>query len=56
MDPTASRPQSMLTTLQQYDYATFITFAAIGYDYVLTFSKEIEYIWVSRCLAFVKHQ
>ncbi|KAF8124714.1 hypothetical protein EV363DRAFT_1435185 [Boletus edulis] len=37
--------QSALTTIQQNDYLTLAAIIAAAYDYVLTFSKEIEYIW-----------
>ncbi|KAF8554013.1 hypothetical protein OG21DRAFT_1497329 [Imleria badia] len=41
----SSSPQSALTGLQQNDYVTLAILTAVGYDYVLTFSNEIEYIW-----------
>ncbi|KAF8553941.1 hypothetical protein OG21DRAFT_1164412 [Imleria badia] len=37
--------QSTLTTIRQNDYVALGIITAIGYDYVLTFSNEIEYIW-----------
>ncbi|KAF8548553.1 hypothetical protein OG21DRAFT_1516190 [Imleria badia] len=37
--------QSALISLQQNNYLTLSIIAAVGYDYVLTFSNEIEYIW-----------
>ncbi|KAF8442219.1 hypothetical protein L210DRAFT_3200745 [Boletus edulis BED1] len=45
--------QSMLTTLQQNNSLSLAILTAVGYDYVLTFSNEIEYIWVGGHL-FVK--
>jgi len=41
----SSALQSVLTSLQQNDYTTLAILTAVGYDYVLTFSNEIEYIW-----------
>ncbi|KAF8553298.1 hypothetical protein OG21DRAFT_1497777 [Imleria badia] len=37
--------QSVLTNLQQNDYVSLAIVTAVGYDYVLTFSNEMEYIW-----------
>ncbi|KAF8553928.1 hypothetical protein OG21DRAFT_1175995 [Imleria badia] len=50
----SSAIQSALTSLQQNNYVSLAILTALGHDYVLTFSNEIEYIWVSRHLAFVK--
>ncbi|KAF8545709.1 hypothetical protein OG21DRAFT_1492007 [Imleria badia] len=36
--------QSVLTS-QQNDCVTLAIFTVVGYDYVLTFLNEIEYIW-----------
>ncbi|KAF8552029.1 hypothetical protein OG21DRAFT_1486496 [Imleria badia] len=44
----SSAEQSALTALLQYDYVTFTILTAVGYDYVLTFSNEVEYIWSER--------
>ncbi|KAF8553297.1 hypothetical protein OG21DRAFT_1261156 [Imleria badia] len=41
----SSALQSALTNLQQNDYVSLAIIAAVGYDYVLTFSNEIDYIW-----------
>ncbi|KAF8548547.1 hypothetical protein OG21DRAFT_1516181 [Imleria badia] len=41
----SSAVQSALTSLRQNDYASLAILTAVGYDYVLTFSDEIEYIW-----------
>ncbi|KAF8135142.1 hypothetical protein EV363DRAFT_1396592 [Boletus edulis] len=41
----SSALQSALTTLLQYDYLTISILTAVGYDYILTFSNEVEYIW-----------
>jgi hypothetical protein len=37
--------QSTLTSLQQNNYVSVAILSAVGYDYVLTFFDEIEYIW-----------
>jgi len=37
--------QSNLTNLQLANYVILVIISAIGYDYVLTLSREIEYIW-----------
>ncbi|KAI9459539.1 hypothetical protein HD554DRAFT_2136627 [Boletus coccyginus] len=37
--------QSELTSLQQNNYVSLAMLVAAAYDYVLTFSDEIEYIW-----------
>ncbi|KAN0092667.1 hypothetical protein V8E55_003451, partial [Tylopilus felleus] len=37
--------QSALTILQRDDYVTVAMLTAVGYDYILTFSNEIKYIW-----------
>ncbi|KAF8551159.1 hypothetical protein OG21DRAFT_1513128 [Imleria badia] len=42
---SASAIQSALTGLQQNNYGSLAMPIAIGYDCVLTFSNEIEYIW-----------
>ncbi|KAF8553295.1 hypothetical protein OG21DRAFT_1485495 [Imleria badia] len=34
-----------LTTLFQYNYVTVSILTVVGYDYVLTFANEVEYIW-----------
>ncbi|KAN0092676.1 hypothetical protein V8E55_003460 [Tylopilus felleus] len=41
----SSALQSVLTSLQQNNCVTLAVLTAVGYDYVLTFSDEIEYIW-----------
>ncbi|KAI9566851.1 hypothetical protein HD554DRAFT_2272914 [Boletus coccyginus] len=41
----SSALQSELTALQQNNYVTLAILIAVGYDYVLTFSNEIEYFW-----------
>ncbi|KAF8553999.1 hypothetical protein OG21DRAFT_1141071 [Imleria badia] len=41
----ASDPQSTLASLQQNDYVNLLVVTAVGYDYILTFSREVEYIW-----------
>jgi len=41
----ASSPQSIMASLQQGDYTTLVVLTAVGYDYILTFSREVEYIW-----------
>ncbi|KAF8558532.1 hypothetical protein OG21DRAFT_1481241 [Imleria badia] len=38
--------QSVLAQIQQTEYASLVLVVAIGYDYCLTFSKEVTYIWV----------
>ncbi|KAF8135063.1 hypothetical protein EV363DRAFT_1322397 [Boletus edulis] len=37
--------QSAVVAIQQSDYLSVALVAAVGYDYVLTFSSEIEHIW-----------
>ncbi|KAF8135139.1 hypothetical protein EV363DRAFT_1322588 [Boletus edulis] len=37
--------QSMLASFRQNDYVTVTILTTVGYDYVLTFSNEVEYIW-----------
>ncbi|KAF8553300.1 hypothetical protein OG21DRAFT_1261554 [Imleria badia] len=44
----SSALQSALTSLQQSNYTTLAVLTAVGYDYVLTFPNEIEYIWSKR--------
>jgi len=46
--------QSDVTMLQMKNYGTLVILAAVGYDYTLTFSDEIEHIWVS-CSPFLTH-
>ncbi|KAN0082772.1 hypothetical protein V8E55_008567 [Tylopilus felleus] len=41
----SSALQSALTSLQQNNYLSLVMFTAVGYDYVLTLSDEVEYIW-----------
>jgi hypothetical protein len=41
----ASTLQSALTGLQQNNYLTLAILTAVGYDCVLAFTNEIEYIW-----------
>ncbi|KAF8547042.1 hypothetical protein OG21DRAFT_1517669 [Imleria badia] len=41
----SSALQSALTNLQQNNYLSLAMLIAAAYDYVLTFSDEIEYIW-----------
>ncbi|KAF8545985.1 hypothetical protein OG21DRAFT_1518414, partial [Imleria badia] len=41
----SSALQSALTNLQQNNYLSLAMLVAAAYDYVLTFSDEIEYIW-----------
>ncbi|KAI9566849.1 hypothetical protein HD554DRAFT_2315251 [Boletus coccyginus] len=41
----SSALQSELTALQQNNYVTLAILIAVGYDYVLTISDEIEYLW-----------
>jgi hypothetical protein len=33
---------------QLTDYAAVMVLSAVGYDYILTFSREVEYIWCRR--------
>ncbi|KAN0094339.1 hypothetical protein V8E55_002626 [Tylopilus felleus] len=40
--------QSFLELVQLSDYASVAVFTALGYDYILTFSREVEYIWCQR--------
>ncbi|KAF8442242.1 hypothetical protein L210DRAFT_3644387 [Boletus edulis BED1] len=50
-----------MTIIQQNNYITFVILTVIGYDYVLSFSNEIEYIWskpwtsVSTLFLFVRY-
>ncbi|KAF8125332.1 hypothetical protein EV363DRAFT_638843 [Boletus edulis] len=37
--------QSLLEPVVLSNYLTFVVITAVVYDYVLTFSREIEYIW-----------
>ncbi|KAF8442262.1 hypothetical protein L210DRAFT_3536182, partial [Boletus edulis BED1] len=37
--------QSVLASFRQNDYVTVTILTTVGYDYVLTFSNEVEYIW-----------
>ncbi|KAF8552060.1 hypothetical protein OG21DRAFT_203068 [Imleria badia] len=37
--------KSELNIVQQDNYQTLVILTAVAYDYVLTFSNEIEYIW-----------
>ncbi|KAF8442323.1 hypothetical protein L210DRAFT_3536326 [Boletus edulis BED1] len=39
--------QSVVAAIQQGNYLSVALVAAVGYDYVLTFSSEIEHVWVS---------
>ncbi|KAF8547040.1 hypothetical protein OG21DRAFT_1517663 [Imleria badia] len=41
----SSALQSALTNLRQNNYESLAMLIAAAYDYVLTFSDEIEYIW-----------
>ncbi|KAF9231089.1 hypothetical protein BU15DRAFT_82847 [Melanogaster broomeanus] len=41
----ASDLQSILASIQMNDYASVVVASAVGYDYILTFPSEIEYIW-----------
>ncbi|KAN0092668.1 hypothetical protein V8E55_003452 [Tylopilus felleus] len=41
----SSAAQFALLTLLQNDYLSVAMLTAVGYDYLLTFSDEIEYIW-----------
>ncbi|KAF8437495.1 hypothetical protein L210DRAFT_3505250 [Boletus edulis BED1] len=45
---TSSDPLSALEFLRINDYACFILVTAIIYDYLLTFSREIDYVWVMK--------
>ncbi|KAF8549538.1 hypothetical protein OG21DRAFT_1500343 [Imleria badia] len=40
-----SSAQQSALTLQQYNHVSLVMLSAVGYDYILTFSNEIEYIW-----------
>jgi len=44
----ASDLRFALEFLQLCDYATIMALSAVGYDYILTFSREVEYIWCRR--------
>ncbi|KAF8135155.1 hypothetical protein EV363DRAFT_1396599 [Boletus edulis] len=50
-----------MTIIQQNNYITLVILTVIGYDYVLTLSNEIEYIWskpwtlVSTLFLFVRY-
>ncbi|KAF8136545.1 hypothetical protein EV363DRAFT_1428926 [Boletus edulis] len=50
MDPAtvSSETEFALTALQQCNYATLAILTAVGYDYVLTFQDEVQYIWSKR--------
>ncbi|KAF8442244.1 hypothetical protein L210DRAFT_938731 [Boletus edulis BED1] len=37
--------ESALIGLLQNDYTTLAVLTAVGYDYILTLTNEIEYIW-----------
>jgi len=37
--------QSTLQSIQLGNYASVMVFTAVGYDYFLTFSREINYVW-----------
>jgi len=44
----ASDLRFALEFLQLCDYATIMALSAVGYDYILTFAREVEYIWCRR--------
>ncbi|KAF8548208.1 hypothetical protein OG21DRAFT_1489594 [Imleria badia] len=37
--------QSALELLRMNDYASVVVITAVIYDYFLTFSRELEYVW-----------
>ncbi|KAF8452682.1 hypothetical protein L210DRAFT_3519362 [Boletus edulis BED1] len=41
----SSKLQSVVSSIVENNYVTFVILTAVGYDYILTFSEEIEYIW-----------
>ncbi|KAF8452756.1 hypothetical protein L210DRAFT_2055581 [Boletus edulis BED1] len=41
----ASDVQSLLSQLQLNNYTSLVIVVAISYDYCLTFSREVTYIW-----------
>ncbi|KAF8135107.1 hypothetical protein EV363DRAFT_1213141 [Boletus edulis] len=57
----SSALQSAITTILQNNYVTLAILTAVVYDYVLIFSREIEYIWnkpwtwVSTLFIFVRY-
>ncbi|KAF8547005.1 hypothetical protein OG21DRAFT_1527454 [Imleria badia] len=44
----SSNLQSALEFLQAVNYTSLAIITAVIYDYLLTFSKEVEYVWVRR--------
>ncbi|KAF8452893.1 hypothetical protein L210DRAFT_2063237 [Boletus edulis BED1] len=45
----SSNIQTTLELLVLNNYVSLIIVTAASYDYILTFSREIEYIWVRSC-------
>ncbi|KAF8128540.1 hypothetical protein EV363DRAFT_1221139 [Boletus edulis] len=41
----SSELQSAVSSIVENNYVTLVILTAVGYDYILTFSEEIEYIW-----------
>ncbi|KIJ07075.1 hypothetical protein PAXINDRAFT_103107 [Paxillus involutus ATCC 200175] len=41
----SSEIQSVVASLQLNDYIAAVMTTAVGYDYLLTFSREVEYVW-----------
>ncbi|KAN0094507.1 hypothetical protein V8E55_002794 [Tylopilus felleus] len=41
----SSELQSAVTSIVDNNYVTLVILTAIGYDYILTFSDEIEFVW-----------
>ncbi|KAF8838735.1 hypothetical protein BDN67DRAFT_61404 [Paxillus ammoniavirescens] len=42
---SASEIQSLLAAIQLNDYQSVVIATVVGYDFILTFSDEIEYVW-----------
>ncbi|KAF8553838.1 hypothetical protein OG21DRAFT_1485100 [Imleria badia] len=41
----SSDVQSAMELLQMNDYASLVMITLVTYDYVLSFSKEVDYVW-----------
>ncbi|KAF8843543.1 hypothetical protein BDN67DRAFT_964367 [Paxillus ammoniavirescens] len=41
----SSEIQSVMASLQLSNYIAVVMTTAVGYDYILTFSREVEYVW-----------